>query len=84
MADFSAENIILGIVASGKTLALMDYLLRLQQILQTGSLYVAISQLDLYIADSSSEKTLLDPFITNTRLSDYKHRIQDYLGIPRT
>lgn len=82
--QYAVQNILLGITQSGKTQALIDYTNNLSQCLYTGSLYAALSAINVMIADISSAKTNLSPFITNDILYSYLNQIQSYLGIALT
>jgi hypothetical protein len=80
----AAQNVSLGITQAGQTLAMMNYCSILITCLSTGSLYQAITQLGIMIADTSSAKTSLSPFITNDILYSCMNQIQGYLGLPLT
>jgi hypothetical protein len=82
--DFVVENVQMGITQAGKSGAMIDYLHELVHCILSGSLHQAVSVIDGYIADSSPEKEYLQPFVSNERLIVYKHKIQDYLGVPHT
>lgn len=84
MLQFMVENVQLGITQSGKAGLMIDYLHDVIHSFLSGSVYEAISQIDGFIADTSDAKANLAPFVTNDRLTTYKNKIQDYLGIPRT
>lgn len=80
----AARNISMGITQAGQTIPVMEYCAPLITSLFTGSLYAAISQLNAMIADTSTAKTSLAPFITNSSLYLTLNQIQTYLGIPLT
>lgn len=82
--QYSVQNILAGITASGKTQALIDYTNNLSQCLYTGSLYAAIGAIEVMIADTSDTKTSLAPFVTNDILYTYLNQIQTYLGLALT
>lgn len=82
--QFAVANILAGITQAGQTQAVMNYTTTLSQCLNTGSLYAAITNINTMIADSSSTKTALAPFITNDILYSYLNQIQTYLGIALT
>ena len=82
--QFAVQNILAGITQSGKTQELIDYTNNLSQCLFTGSLYAAIAAINVMIADTSSTKTNLSPFVTNNVLYSYLNQIQSYLGIALT
>lgn len=84
MRDFAVENVLAGITQAGKTTVVTNYLHKLSHYIMTGSLYAAISEIDAIIADTSDAKTSVSPFVTNDRMTSYKNKVQDYLGIPRT
>lgn len=82
--QFATQNVMAGITQAGQTQAVLTYASDLYTYLSTGSLYVAISEIESMIADTSSEKTSLAPFITNAILYSYLCQIQGYLGITLT
>lgn len=82
--DFATQNVLSGITQAGKTQAVMDYCHELTHCLITGSLYAAIGQINDMIADTTSTKTTLSPFITNNILYTYLNKIQTYLGVTVT
>lgn len=82
--QFTTQNVMAGITRSGKTLALLNYCSNLYIYLSTGSLYVAISEIQTMIADTSDTKAALVPFITNDVLYVYLNELQGYLNIPLT
>lgn len=82
--QFATQNVMAGITQAGKTQAVLDYAADLYTYLSTGSLYVAITEIQTMIADTSPTKTALAPFITNDILYAYMNQIQGYLGIPLT
>jgi hypothetical protein len=82
--QFATQNMLAGITQSGKTIAVATYAQTLAYYLQTGSLYAAITEINTMIADTSSIKTALSPFVTNSILYSYLNQIQAYLGIVPT
>jgi hypothetical protein len=82
--QFATQNIMAGITQAGQTQNVLNYTRDLYMYLNTGSLYVAISEIETMIADTSSTKTSLAPFITNDILYTYLNQIQGYLGLPLT
>lgn len=84
MVEYAAQNILLGITQAGKTGDVMSYLQPVLGPITTGSLYTAVQQIDVLLADTSLVKAALAPFVTNDVLTTYKNKIQDYLCIPRT
>ena len=84
MVQFAVQNILAGITQAGQSANLLAYTANLSQAITTGSLYVAIAQIEAMIADTSSAKTNLSPFITNAVLYIYLNQIQAYLGVAIT
>lgn len=84
MVQFAVANIRAGITQAGQTQSVMNYTTNLAQCLNTGSLYAAIADIETMIADTSSTKTGLSPFITNNILYSYLNQIQSYLNIAPT
>lgn len=82
--QFATQNVMAGITQAGQTQAVLNYTSNLYTYLATGSLYVAIAEIESMIADTSSTKTALAPFVTNDILYVYLNQIQGYLGIPLT
>lgn len=81
---FKKENVMMGITQAGKTHDVLKYLHFATHCMESGSLYGAIDELNILIADSSDAKTVLAPFVTNARMIGYKNSIQVYLGLPLT
>jgi hypothetical protein len=84
IVQFATQNVMAGITQAGQTQAVLAYAGLLYTYLSTGSLYVAIAEIETMIADTSSTKTALAPFITNNVLYSYLNQIQGYLGLPIT
>lgn len=84
MVQFAAQNVMAGITQAGQTQAVLNYSDDLYKYLSTGSLYVAMSEIQTMIADTSDAKASLAPFITNDILYAYLNQIQGYLQIPLT
>lgn len=84
LVQYATQNVLAGITQAGKTQALMDYSHELTHCLITGSLYAAMAEINTMLADTSSTKTNLSPFLTNVILTTYLNQIQTYLGIPVT
>ena len=84
VVQYAAANVLSGITQSGQTIAVATYLQPLAYLLNAGSLYAAISTINTMIADTSSNKANLAPFVTNNILYTYLNIIQSYLGIPLT
>lgn len=77
---FALENVLGEITQANKTYAVSIYCQKMQLFLQTGSLYAALEELDLMIADTGDVKTSLSPFVTDSLLNGYKSLILGYLG----
>ncbi len=75
----ATENVMLGITQAGKTKIVADVCKNLQYYLTTGSLYVAIDEINRLIAEELDPN--LEPFVTEARLNSVKSEIQSYLGI---
>jgi hypothetical protein len=82
--QFAAQNVLSGITQSGQTIAVATYLQPLGYLLNSGSLYGAITVINSLIADTSTTKTNLAPFVTNNILYNYLNQIQTWLGLPLT
>lgn len=78
---FTLENIGMGVTQAGKTYALTMFCHKLIHFLSVGSLYAALQEAAILLADTSQAKTDLSPFLTNNRLNEYKEHIEDYLGM---
>jgi hypothetical protein len=81
IGKFTIENISMGITQAGKTYDLTMYCHKLIHFIEKGSLYAALQELDILLADTSQTKTDLSPFVTNDRLTIYKEEIETYLGV---
>jgi hypothetical protein len=77
LIEFAAENVSMGITQANKSKAVLDYLLHVKEALDTGSLYVAISEIDTLV--SGGIPIDLDPFVTEARMLAFKQKIVDYL-----
>lgn len=77
----SIQNVLTGITQAGKTRDFTLYCHRLIHFLETGSLYGALDELNVLLADTSDAKTSLYPFLTDAKLNDYKTKILVYLGL---
>lgn len=84
MVQYATQNVLQGITQAGKTQAVANYLVNVSYYLDSGSLYAAINEINTLIADTSSTKTGLSPFITNNILYTYLNLIQTYLCLPTT
>jgi len=81
---FATQNVMAGITQAGKTQAVLAYSSDLYTYLSTGSLYVALAEIETMIADTSDAKAALAPFISNAVLYTYLNQIQLYLGLTVT
>lgn len=85
LLNYGTQNVILGISTQpAMSVAVSTYLGNLLNLLSGGSLLGAVDQINTYIADTSSTKTALSPFVTNDVLYNYLNQIQTYLQIPLT
>lgn len=75
MAEYGASNVIAELSLE-QVQYIIDKTLKLQAALNTGALYVALTELDLLETD--------DVVITTAKITEFRHKIQDYLGIDRT
>lgn len=76
---FATENVLLGITQAGKTREVAMYLSSVQILLNGGSLYGALDEVDALI--NAGIPTELSPYVTEQRLLQYKDIIENYLGI---
>lgn len=76
--EFAADNIALGITAAGKTKEVAVYVKDLAYLMESGSLYAAMDEIDTMI--SQPPPVELSPFITVEVLTSYKSKIQAYLS----
>lgn len=76
---YAAENIAMGITAAGKTKDVADYLKEVIRYGQTGSLYEVINEIDALVAATVPGN--LSPFVTETRLEEFKAKVEAYLGV---
>lgn len=85
LADqYKRENVFMGITQAGKTHDVLKYLHFAVHCMESGSLYGAIDEINILIADTSDTKAALSPFVTNDRMTYYKNAIQAYLKVPLT
>lgn len=95
LASVISENILMGITQLGKTGAVLAFALRkvdvasspdpigLYASLTNLSLTISIDVIDYHIAHPETYADL-SPFVTTQRLTDMKHKIQSFLGMPLT
>jgi len=79
--DFKKGNVLSGITQAGKTKAVADYCHRLEHYIGTGSLYAALAEIDVMLADITLPLLNLSPYVTTTKLNEFKAKIQAYLGM---
>jgi len=72
--EFTKENVLMGITASGQTNAVRKALQETWQAIQTGSLHDAIYE--------AEQVTRTSPFLTEARLRAFINQIEAYLGEP--
>jgi hypothetical protein len=84
LLSFNNNNINAGIYAAGQTAAFLSYTSQLYSFLSSGYLNDSIDTFTTMIADTSTDKTNLSPFITNDILYAYLNQIQTFLGITLT
>jgi hypothetical protein len=77
LAQFNAENIMLGITQDGKTEQVLDAMAGVLVALQSGSPTVAISRAKAIPSSSYDSK-----YVTAARLLQYVNRIEAFLGLP--
>lgn len=71
MIEYAAENVLAGkTTAEVKTIS--DKLIDLQRLLDSGSLYVALEEMDNVVPDT---------LVTQATIDDFKAKIQAYLGV---
>ena len=81
---FKRENIMMGISDPALTATLVAVVKKchwIEHLLLQGTLRGAIYEMDSVIA---SDLTGLAPFVTVARVTDFKHQVQDFLGIARS
>lgn len=75
IAEYGASNVLSG-YSIEQIRDIMNRTYKVQNALNTGSLYVALTELDNIETD--------DSVITEEKILHFKHKIQDYLNIPRS
>ena len=81
---FIAENITWGITQQGKTRAVGDFMEQIEKWFKRNSLKEVIEELTLSIARIDADPSIeqnLSPFITKSRLQQYRLSILQYLGL---
>jgi hypothetical protein len=81
ITQISADAAVAGVYQATQTAAFLSYLSQLYLFLQTGFLLDANDEFTTLIADTSTAKTNLSPFVTNTLLTAYQTQLQSWLGI---
>jgi len=77
VAEFAAENVLMGITQEGMTGTVRKNMREVIDALSTGSLYDAIDEARLIPSDKKDLK-----YITNARLLQFINKIETYLNIP--
>lgn len=77
--NFAAKNVLEGITLAGKTREVATYLANIQVLLNSGSLYGAIDQINDLINEGVPSN--LAPYVTEAKLEEYKALIEEYLGV---
>lgn len=75
MAEYGAENVLAG-KTTAQVQSIMEQTGKIQTAFLSGSLYVALNEIESVVPDGT--------LITQATLDNFRHKIQDYLGIPRT
>lgn len=78
IVEFASENVLMGITQAGKTKLVADYLADVMRYAQSGSLYEVINEVDNKITNGIPQE--LSPFVTETRLLEFKQKVLDYLS----
>lgn len=76
--EFAVGNVVLNIVGAGKTEAVTFYLHKLNHLVENGSLYGAVDEINAIVAAGVPET--LAPFVTVERLQEFKTKIETYLA----
>jgi hypothetical protein len=71
--------VLAGITQANKTREVASYLANVQVLLNGGSLYGALEEIDSLL--SGEIPSNISPFVTEQRLLDYKEIIEEYLGL---
>jgi len=75
IAEYGAQNILAGLTLT-QIQTVMERTAKVQVALNTGSLYVVLTELALVEIDGT--------IVTESRVTEFRNKIQDYLEIPRT
>lgn len=75
IAEYATDNVLAGYTIP-QIKVIIDKTAKVQAALRTGSLYVAIDELDAIEPDQD--------LVTVEKITQFRNKIQDYLGIPRT
>ena len=78
MLEFATENVAMGITQAGKTKAVLEFLTPVKNAMDTGSLHAVIEEIDNLI--EAGIPADLAPFVTDERLTEFKNKVEDYLG----
>lgn len=79
ITQYNAQCVGLGITAANQTSAFLTYMGPLFSLLSYGYLSEAVAELTTMLADTSSAKTSLSPFVTNDILTAYQTQIQNWV-----
>lgn len=80
ITQMNADAASAGIYQAGQTVTWLTYLQPLYLCLQNGFLFDAINEFTILIADQSTTKTSLSPYITNTNLTSYQTLVQNWVN----
>ena len=78
LVEFATNNVINNITQSGKTKQVADYLGSLSYLLNSGSLYAAIEEMDRLITEGVPVE--LSPYVTEEIINYYKQKILEFLS----
>lgn len=80
ITTLQAENMAMGLAASGKMLDVIQFGFNLLMYLNIGALPAAISEIDRILAAGIPEN--LAPFMTTARMTANRAKIANFLGVP--
>jgi hypothetical protein len=83
MADYGTRNVLAGLTTV-EVRQVMGATQKLQAALLSGSMYVALEELSLIPLPLYSDETPGKVIIAPETVAEFRHRIQDFLGIPRS